>query len=152
MRKIIKSAIITMISISIISTTAISQSLPQGKWRLESYNFMQKIAYPIDKNTITLNIHEEGKLGGKSGCNVYGGNYSMEDGELSITGIISTMMACEEPSMQFEQTFFRTLEGAKNFELSNGKLTITNAVTANFLRFVRVKERHKCQPSIKVID
>ncbi len=141
-----------MISISILSTTAISMSLPQGEWRLESYNFKQKIAYPIDKNTITLNIHKDGNLGGKSGCNVYGGNYLIEDGELSITGIISTMMACEEPSMQFEQTFFRTLEGAKNFELSNGKLTITDPVTANFLRFVRVEKRHKCPLSIKVID
>ena len=152
MKTVIKSAFIAIISLSIFSTAVIAQSLPKGEWRLESYNFMKKIAYPIEKNEITLNIHEDGRLGGKSGCNVYGGSYSMEDGELSITGIISTMMACEEPSTQFEQTFFRTLEGAKKFELSSGKLTITDPKTANILRFVRAKRPHKCTPSIYNID
>ena len=152
MRPTIKSALSAIISLSILSISAISQTLPQGEWRLESYNFQKKIAYPIDKNSITLNIHEDGKLGGSSGCNVYGGSYSIEDGELSIMGIISTMMACEEPSTQFEQTFFRTLEGAKKFELSSGKLTITDPKTANILRFVRAKRTHKCTPSIYNID
>lgn len=144
MRTIIRFAFLTVISISILSTTANSQTLPQGEWMLESYNFMKKISYPIDKKTVTLNIHEDGKLGGKSGCNVYGGSYSLEHGELSISGIISTMMACEEPSMQFEQTFFRTLEGARKFELRGGKLTITDPKTSNSLRFSRVERTHKC--------
>lgn len=152
MGSIIKSVVFAIISLSIFSTVAISQTLPQGEWRLESYNFQKKIAYPIDKNSITLNIHEDGKLGGNSGCNVYGGSYSTVEGELSINGIISTMMACEKPSMQFEQTFFRTLEGAKKFERSHGKLTITDPKTANFLTFVRSEHSHKCPPSTVKIN
>ena len=152
MRPIINTALSAIISLSILSISAMSQTLPQGEWRLESYNFQNKIAYPIDKNSITLNIHEDGKLGGNSGCNVYGGSHSKVEGELSISGIISTMMACEEPSMQFEQTFFRTLEGAKKFELSHGKLTITDPKTANFLTFVRAEHSHKCLPSTVKIN
>lgn len=131
----------------LIAVSASANNLPTGEWRLESYNFRQKIAFPIDRDEITLNIHEDGKLGGRSGCNVYGGSYSVEDGKLKISDLISTMMACEEPSMQFEQTFFKTLEGAAKFDLANGRLTITDPKTANFIRFVRVEETFKCRPS-----
>lgn len=148
MKTLLTSIFLTLL----IVVSASANTLPTGEWHLESYNFKQKIAFPIDLDEITLNIHEDGKLGGRSGCNVYGGNYSTEDGKLGITGIISTMMACEEPSMQFEQTFFRTLETATKFDLSNGKLTITDPKTANFLSFVRVEPRHKCPSSKSKID
>jgi heat shock protein HslJ len=112
-----------------------AQTLPQGKWRLASYNFKQKIAFPIDKMEITMNIHADGKLGGKSGCNVYGGSYAFENGKLKITDIISTMMACEEPSMQFEHLFNDTLLGTTEYSLKDSILTLTDPKTANFLRF-----------------
>jgi len=147
MKTLIKSTIFSLLILGVVAIPAMSKTLPAGEWRLESYNFMQKIANPIDENEITINIHADGKLGGRSGCNVYGGSYSVENGKLKIGDIISTMMACEEPSMQFEQTFFRTLEGATRFDLEDGVLTITDKKTANFLRFVRVEHRHKC-PSV----
>lgn len=121
----------------LVTFPAYANTLPIGQWRLESYNFQQKIAFPIDKNEIALNIHKDGKLGGRSGSNVNGGSYSIDDGKLKIGDLISTMMACEEPSMQFEQTYFTTLEGATEFAVDDGKLSITNAKTAHFVRFVR---------------
>ncbi len=147
MKTLIRSTIFSLLILGVFAIPAMSKTLPAGEWRLEAYNFMQKIAYPINENEITMNIHEDGKLGGQSGCNVYGGSYSVDDGKLKIGDIISTMMACEEPSMKFEQTFFKTLEGATKFDVDDDKLTITDKKTANFLRFVRVEHRHKC-PSV----
>ncbi len=131
----------------LVTISSSANTLPSGVWRLESYNFRQKIAFPIDKNVITMNIREGGEIGGRSGCNVYGGSYSVEDGKLKISELISTMMACDEPSMQFEQTFFKTLEGATKFTAESWKLSITNPKTGNFLRFTRVEDRDKCLPS-----
>lgn len=136
--------------LTVVSASA--QALPSGEWHLESYNFNKKIAFPIDMNEITLNIHADGKLGGRSGCNVYGGSFSTKDGKLEISGIISTMIACEEPTMQFEQSFFRTLEGATKFDILSGKLTLTDPKTGNLLTFIRVEHRHKCPPSNFKID
>lgn len=125
-----------------ISSSA--NTLPTGVWRLESYNFQQKIAFPIDKDEVTLTIREGGKLGGRSGCNVYGGSYSNTDGKLKIGDLISTMMACDEPTMQFEQTFFKTLEGAAEFVAESWKLTIIDPKTGNFVKFTRVEDEDKC--------
>lgn len=131
----------------LVTISSSANTLPTGVWRLESYNFQQKIAFPIDKNGITMTIREGGKIGGRSGCNVYGGSYSVEHGKLKISDVISTMMACDEPSMQFEQTFFKTLEGATEFTAESWKLTITDPKTGNFVKFARVEDRDKCVPS-----
>lgn len=131
----------------ILAVAGLGQNLPEGEWRLASYNFTDQIAYPVDKMRISLNIREGGKLGGKAGCNVYGGNYSIDDGKLKISDIISTMMACEEPSMQFERHFFATLAAADGFALADGELTISDPKTHNFLRFVEVTKPapNKCE-------
>lgn len=118
-------------------------TLPRGQWQLSSYNFMDKVAYPIDESEVTININANGKLGGHSGCNVYGGSYSVSNGKLKIGDLISTMMACEEPSMQFEQLFTQTLQNAEKFSVKDGLLTITDQKTHNFLRFKRVLHPNK---------
>ena len=131
-----------IIALAAIPVTA--QTLPTGEWHLVSYNFADNVAYPIDKSEITLNIHADGKLGGKSGCNVYGGGYSFEDSKLKIDGIISTQMFCDESSGQFETNYYATLNGADSFSLDKGTLTITNPKTKNFLKFVEIE--HVKQP------
>ncbi len=116
------------------------QSLPVGKWKLIAYNFAGKIEHPIEGIDITLNIHDNGKLGGKSGCNVYGGEYTIEKGKLAISGIISTMMACEEPTPQFEHDFYGVLNSATEFKVKRRELTLTDRATHKFLRFVDAKD------------
>lgn len=120
---------------------AFGQSLPQGEWHLIAYNFKEKVAYPIDKNVITLKVRPDGKLGGNSGCNAYGGSYAIEDGRLRISDIISTMRACAEPSPDFEYSFFKTLGSATEFSSADRKLTITDPKTKNFLRFELIEKK-----------
>ncbi len=86
-----------------------TQSLPHGDWHLISYNFKEKVAFPIDKNVVTLKIRTDGKIGGNSGCNAYGGSYLLKNEKLRFYGIISTMRACSEPTPEFENAFYATL-------------------------------------------
>ena len=123
-----------------LAVTAFAESLPVGKWKLDSYKFGQKIADPISKELITLNIDSEGKIGGLSGCNVDGGSYSFAEGKLQISEIFSTMMACEEPLMSFERTFYETLRSSDRFTLVDGVLTITDGDAKSFVRFTRVRK------------
>lgn len=133
----------TAIVLAFSAISASANELPQGEWELSSYNFKQKIAFPIDKLNITLNIKED-KLGGRSGCNIYGGSYTFDEGKLKVGNLISTMMACEEPAMQFERIFANTMQSATEFSVENDQLTITDPKTANFLRFERAKPVFKC--------
>ena len=132
------SILFTLFLLAAAAFSAAAQSLPQGEWRLVSYNFRQKIAFPIDKMNVTLNI-KDSSLGGRSGCNIYGGGHSFDDGILKVGDLMSTMMACEEPAMQFERVYLDTLKNSTDFELNSNVLTITDPKTANFLRFERAK-------------
>ncbi|MBL8181623.1 MAG: META domain-containing protein [Blastocatellia bacterium] len=140
MKRILNSAIITTLTIISLTFATFANELPQGKWQLDGYNFKLKIAYPIDKSTITLNINEDGKLGGRSGCNVYGGSYGFENDVLKISDVFSTMMACDEMTMKFEQTFYQTLSAATEYSEANGILTLTDPKTLSFLRFKKAAD------------
>ena len=147
MRNSIFSALFLGIFIGVSAFGASAQTLPAGNWKLTAYNFRQKIAYPISDTLITLNIDPDGKIGGRSGCNVYGGSYSFEDGKLAISDIFSTMMACDEPLMSFERTYYDVLRESDKFTFENGVLTIVDDETKSFVRFARVKRpkpRNKC--------
>lgn len=127
----------SMLVLAFSAITASASELPKGQWKLSGYNFRQKIAFPIDKMNVTLNI-EDGRLGGRSGCNVYGGDLSFEDEKLKIGGLISTMMACDEMVMQFERSYTQTLQNATEFTVSGDELVLTDPKTASFLRFEKV--------------
>lgn len=140
MKNITKITAVMITITCLLGTIANGQSLPAGKWQLDGYNFKQKIAFPIDKKHITLNIDTEGAIGGRSGCNVYGGSYAFVDGRLKISDIFSTMMACDAMTMQFERTFYEVLGAASEFSKEGRKLTLTDPKTLSFLRFVRVRK------------
>ena len=131
--------LLSFVLITAVAALASAQSLPEGKWQLVAYNFTGEVDHPIPGLKITLNIHPDGKLGGGSGCNAYGGEYTVEDGKLKISHIISTMMACQEPSPEFEGHFYNVLNSATEFEVKKGELTLTDKATHHFMRFVEVK-------------
>src|SRR5438552_11378282 len=112
--------LLSFLLIASFAAMSSAQSLPEGKWKLIAYNFTGRVDLPIPGIDITLNIHTGGKLGGNSGCNVYGGEYIVEKGKLKISDIISTMMACEEPTPQFEHSFFGVLNSATEFRVRKG--------------------------------
>lgn len=143
-----KLALFTLLSL-VFSLATLAQSLPEGKWNLVKYSFKEKVDYPISKDEITLNIHSDGNLGGKSGCNVYGGSWATEDGKTRIFDLISTKMFCGGPSNLFEMEFLATLTAATEFKTSADELTITDPKTKNFLRFERAIPNHKCRPGTK---
>jgi len=117
-----------------------AQPLPAGKWRLKDYRSGGAVERPLKGLDATLNIHADGKFGGNSGCNVYGGSYTTDNDKLKIADITSTMRACEEPTPAFEKTYFDLLENAVHAQLKDGELVITDADSSHLLRFVRVQK------------
>jgi heat shock protein HslJ len=66
----------------------------------------------IEGTTITLSF-TDGQVGGNAGCNSYGGQYTATNETLTITDIVSTMMACTSPAGINEQESARILMRCK---------------------------------------
>jgi heat shock protein HslJ len=65
----------------------------------------------------------KGSAGGNTGCNVFGGSYSVTGGKIAISEIISTMRACiEDARMDTERKFLDGLRKANRFEIRSGEL------------------------------
>lgn len=120
-----------------------AQQMPVAKFKLTQYMFRDKMAYPIDKMEVTLNVSADGRIGGKGGCNVYGADFSIVDGKLKVSAPISTMMFCDELTNGFERKFFDVLQNADTFSLKDKKLTITSTKRHTYLVFEPVVEEAK---------
>ena len=72
-----------------------------------------------------LGITNRGSAGGNTGCNVFGGSYSVTGGKIGISEIISTMRACiEDDRMDTERKFLDGLRKANRFEINREELSL----------------------------
>lgn len=74
------------------------------------------------------------RLSGNSGCNSFGGTYTLKVGNRFETSqLISTMMACQ--NMDIEDQFMGVLQKADTYILQGNKLQITKARMAPLAEF-----------------
>ena len=67
----------------------------------------------------------EGRVSGRSGCNLYSGPVEIGRGSLKVGPLISTKMAClEDGLMQQESAYLSALQSTRGYELASGTLTI----------------------------
>ena len=110
-----------------------------GKWKLTSLITENEVIYTM-KKAVTLNMDKDGKLGGNSGCNAFGGNYEFKKpNKIKISRIISTKMYCEETS-KTENAFFSALQDAHTIEVRENTLEIV-APSGSVLRFERESQQ-----------
>ena len=132
-----------LIMINAFASRAGAQDQINGKWKLTGFNFSTKQKFSIEKMTVDLTITDN-KIGGHSGCNIFGGNITItRKGKMKVGPLTSTERFCDEVSGQFESLFTDTLQNASKISLKNGILTITETKKKTFLRFERLKELGK---------
>src|SRR5690606_22327809 len=66
---------------------------------------------------------KENRLGGNSGCNGFGGNFEVSGDSIRISGIISTMMACENLN-GMDHAFLKGVEETDRFEIEGEQLRL----------------------------
>ena len=68
-----------------------------------------------------------GTIGGRFGCNQFGGRYAVEGDTLVAAEIASTLMGCPEPAASFEGAGLRVLGQPMRWTWTAGtKLTLSN--------------------------
>ena len=81
---------------------------------------------PVIEGSDPTLIFNDDSIGGNGSCNAFGGEYTTENGKLTISDIFSTLMYCED-TMDQEFAYFAALEGAAGYQVSDGNLQILNA-------------------------
>lgn len=100
-------------------------SLDGTAWTLESFVEGETATSLIAGTTITLQF-SDGQVTGSAGCNSYGGSYMVEDGEIAISELFWTEMACLDPEgvMEQEQRYLDILTNVSTYEREAGELTL----------------------------
>jgi heat shock protein HslJ len=113
-------------------------SLANTRWKLISYGQPGSETPVIEGTGVTLQFEGDSQAGGSGGCNTFGAQYEVSDGnQLSIVDIISTLMACSDEGLMDQETeFFDALRTAESFEFAGEGLTIR--YEGGLLKFSRV--------------
>ena len=104
--------------------TTTQPSLEGTSWGLTGWSISSQ-----DPNDFTITAEfKDGRIGGTSAVNQYGGPFTAEDdGSFSVGELVSTMMAGPEPDMRAEQNYLTLLAEAKEYAVDGKTLTLSDA-------------------------
>ena len=97
-----------------------------GAWKLESYGPAASPAPAVPDVEAGLTFNEDGTITGNSGCNGFGGDYSVDGDQVTFGQIVSTLMACDDPRMAQEEAVHRVLTETVRYKIEGNTLTLTN--------------------------
>ena len=117
---------------AVASTVDTSNMLTGKKWILKELNGtpITDTSSSADKKPIYLQFNDTAKtMNGFGGCNGYGGNYELKEGNrIQFSQVVSTMMACEKT--ETENQLFKVYETADNYFCDGKKLQLNKAKMA----------------------
>ena len=98
------------------------EALTATTWKLTAIDKREPIEAP---NEITLTFND-GQVSGNSGCNSFGGSYSVNGDKIQFSQLASTMMACMQPEgiMEQEQVILQYLNQAQTYRFEDGRLVL----------------------------
>jgi heat shock protein HslJ len=119
-------------------TPGASDDLAGTSWQLESFGASGEETPVIQGSMLTLEFQAGGQAGGNSGCNSFGGEYHVEDGNLTFGQLMSTLMACADQAvMDQEGRYLGALQAASEYTLDGDRLVISGGSGQDVLNFVR---------------
>ncbi len=76
-----------------------------------------------------ITFQEDDKLSGLDGCNIYSGDYVLDDSNISIANVLSTRLQCDDPEgiMEQEARYLELLKLAKVYQLNDFRLELLSA-------------------------
>lgn len=97
-------------------------ALQGGEWSVESFDAQAL----VENSRITLSFDAEGRLHGQSSCNRYGGSYAVAGEIVTVSQLISTMMACAPALMTQEQRYLTLLREVREYAVAaDGALVLS---------------------------
>ncbi len=91
-------------------------------WKLTAADGVE-FTTPAGQQEVHIILRPDYRVTGFGGCNNFSGSWVMEEDQLVVGPLISTMMAC--PDMDNERTLLAALDGRVVAEISGEVLTVT---------------------------
>ena len=139
MRYLLSLSLICLMSCSAFKkgNSANGNSNKMDHLKSSSWTIVSITGFELEKThqPVTIAFTDDNRVGGSTGCNSYGGPYTIEDDHLSFGQIISTQKACI-PGIQTEAHYLEVLQKTNRYELKNNQLILKNddVVLATFSR------------------
>jgi heat shock protein HslJ len=112
-----------------------SQDLAGTAWHLSAINGQA----PVEAlDPLTLTFDAEGRMGGNSGCNGFGGAYAVDGSQLTLSELVSTLRACaDEAQNNQEAAIMAALQAVAQYAIDGDTLTLKDANGAALLVYSR---------------
>ena len=102
-----------------------TDGLTGTEWQLVEYGSPDNMQMPVEDYQPTIQF-DGSSLNGNASCNTYGGDYTSNGSDLTVTNLFATEMACaDQVAMDQEVTYLQLLGMVQTFSLADGKLTLT---------------------------
>ena len=95
-------------------------------WELTAFGAGESVSSLIAGSRITAEF-TQGRVSGSTGCNEYGGSYSMQESAMTFGEIVTTKVACAQEIMAQEQAFLEALQTATQATIEGGELRVEHA-------------------------
>jgi heat shock protein HslJ len=98
----------------------------EGPWIVTGFNNGQEavVSPATEETTPSISFQPDGTVEGFSGCNTFGGGYSVDDTAIAIGPLFSTMMSCGEETDTAAAQFLTALEAATTWAVSGSTLEL----------------------------
>ena len=87
-----------------------------GTWRVEDING----GGVIDRSQVTINVEQQGKIHGSTGCNRYSGKLALGGAAFLVSDVATTRRACAPAIAKQEQRFLDALNEATSYKFDAG--------------------------------
>ncbi len=111
----------------------IRNDAPIGTWRLV------RLSDEAVTREITLNVEKNGRIGGRSACNSFGGNWTAGEAGSRIGRIVATRRACARPLMELERNYLSALRRAAGWTAGEGGISLVDADGRELLAFAAAR-------------
>jgi heat shock protein HslJ len=122
------SIILSLLCIALLSACGISNPFGNDPLDGTSWELVSIRENPPSKGSHITISFENGQVRGNSGCNTYGGEYTVRGDRIEFGVLETTLMACADPAlMEQESMFTRFLGEAGEFEILDEHLRVYTA-------------------------
>lgn len=127
-----KKYLLTLLMISLAISGCSTQNTEEpavsliGSWKLSSYGSASAPVPAAEGIEAGITFNEDSTVVGTSGCNGFGGNYTVEGDQVTFSEIVSTLIACEEPIMSQEEAVLGVMADSATYNIGGNTLRLTS--------------------------